>query len=371
VVLGARLPPPPGPARRQSRQELADRRILRITALLDGTPLAARGRVTGDTRMSTATSRQDLIRLLASVDLFEKYREDVLAGLVAASRTLGPRECVGELALIDAGPRSTSARAVEPTTLLEISQREFERYLRSDLDALTALMRTLSGRLRNMIDETQAAYESVNMLVHDMLNLVTILLGAAIVRDTLPEGDERRDMLESVEHAQQTLETMMRSALRRSRNISAPYHKEPVDIDALVQHCLKHDLGRHPDVKRVKTSFQVEPPLMPVECNSTDIRRVIANLVINAAQALPDGGTIEITVAQEKGETRIAVHDDGAGIPEALLARIFEPHFTTKPEGHGLGLSACKEIVERLHGGSLTCISSPGRGATFVCGLPG
>ena len=103
------------------------------------------------------------------------------------------------------------------------------------------------------------------------------------------------------------------------------------------------------------------------------IERVMSNLMLNAIQAMPNGGTITIT-ACEQGENNMfsfQVQDTGCGISEEHIAKIFDPFFTTKEigKGSGLGLSIVYGIVEQ-HGGKISVSSEEGRGATFVVSLP-
>lgn len=283
---------------------------------------------------------------------------------------LGPGEYLGELALIEFGKRSASARSLGPSTLLEISQEQFDRYVRSRPEAMLAVLRKVGRRLRGSLDSTQAAYEHLNMAVHDMLNLTTILEGAEIVKDLLPEDHDAQPFLDSILAAQEKLQTMMRTALRTFRGISVPYEKKPEAIDDLVRECVREDLAMHPDVRRARVQIDDPAAPKPVRCNSLDIRRVVGNLVINAAQSTPGDVAIRIGVTQGGGRTVISVADDGPGIPEQIRRRVFESHFTTKANGNGIGLSSCREIVELLHGGRLTFESEVGRGTTFFCELP-
>jgi CheY-like chemotaxis protein len=111
------------------------------------------------------------------------------------------------------------------------------------------------------------------------------------------------------------------------------------------------------------------------------IGQVIDNIVINAQQAMPEGGRIEITAENRRlaGEShgvlpagnyvRIAVKDYGIGMPKDILPKIFDPFFSTKAKGHGLGLSTCYSIVNR-HGGCIDVESDSGKGSTFTVYLP-
>jgi signal transduction histidine kinase len=129
-------------------------------------------------------------------------------------------------------------------------------------------------------------------------------------------------------------------------------------------------LAQHPDVRRARVEIRAASPPRPVPCNSLDIRRVIGNLIINAAQAVTGEARICVRITQDTGGTLIEVEDNGPGIPAHIRDRIFEPRFTTKATGNGIGLSSCRHIIEVLHGGRLTFESAEGLGTTFRCALP-
>ena len=104
--------------------------------------------------------------------------------------------------------------------------------------------------------------------------------------------------------------------------------------------------------------------------NAVDIREAIANLLLNAAEAVGNGGRVELTTRFENGAVAIGVRDDGPGMADEIRARVFEPFFTTKDTaGAGLGLSIVYRIAE-AHGGSVDVESLPGQGATFTLTLP-
>jgi len=122
--------------------------------------------------------------------------------------------------------------------------------------------------------------------------------------------------------------------------------------------------------------------LWQVEADQGQIGQVIQNIVINSREAMPEGGTVEISAGNvdlppgdnpllpEGGKfVRIAIRDSGTGITERHLSRIFEPYFTTKPKGSGLGLATSFSIV-RNHGGMIDVASEAGKGSTFSIYLP-
>ena len=111
--------------------------------------------------------------------------------------------------------------------------------------------------------------------------------------------------------------------------------------------------------------------LPAVECHPQQINQVFMNLLLNAGQATPAGGTITITTHTADDHAHVSIKDSGAGIPPANLARIFEPGFTTKAGriGMGLGLLICSQIIDH-HRGTISVDSAPGAGATFTVALP-
>jgi two-component system NtrC family sensor kinase len=108
-----------------------------------------------------------------------------------------------------------------------------------------------------------------------------------------------------------------------------------------------------------------------VECRPSQINQVFMNLLVNAAQAIPQKGKITLKSGTADDKVWISVSDTGSGIPPEILARIFDPFFTTKPvgKGTGLGLSVSYGIIEK-HGGRIEVASQPGEGTTFTVWLP-
>lgn len=106
-----------------------------------------------------------------------------------------------------------------------------------------------------------------------------------------------------------------------------------------------------------------------IKTDPTLIRRALTNLVNNAIQAMPDGGTLELTAVKTKEQATIKVSDTGKGIPDEIKPKLFTPLVTSKAKGQGLGLAVVKRLVEAL-GGSITFESQTGKGTTFMILLP-
>jgi signal transduction histidine kinase len=139
---------------------------------------------------------------------------------------------------------------------------------------------------------------------------------------------------------------------------------EPVSVAALITSVLEsipvidgvHAVTDIPDLQ-----MMADPQLM---------RRVFANLILNAAQAMPQGGTLTISASAPDGSVVIKVSDTGVGIPNEMKGKLFKPLMTSKAKGTGLGLAVVKRIVD-AHGGQITYESKVGKGTTFTITLPG
>jgi len=119
---------------------------------------------------------------------------------------------------------------------------------------------------------------------------------------------------------------------------------------------------------RLSVSAPVEGPVVSVDPDQ--IRQVLLNLARNAAEAVEEGrpGTVEIRVAESSDRVLLSVVDDGRGMSPEEMERLFEPFYTTRAGGTGLGLPLTRHIVES-HGGTIECFSAKGKGTTFVVSL--
>jgi len=140
------------------------------------------------------------------------------------------------------------------------------------------------------------------------------------------------------------------------------------DVNGIIEdlfNLLEEDLRR----KKIlfKTNLEYSLPQAPVD--KDQFRRALLNIVLNAVEAMPGGGTIEVATRSRESWIEIVVADTGAGIPADALEKIFTPFFTTKTGGTGLGLSIAQHIIAE-HRGAVLCESAPGRGACFTVRLP-
>ncbi|MCK4379192.1 MAG: response regulator, partial [Deltaproteobacteria bacterium] len=145
--------------------------------------------------------------------------------------------------------------------------------------------------------------------------------------------------------------------------------KETLSIGAVIAETAQFSLRG----SNVKLQTNIAPDLWPVEADKGQLSQVISNLVINAQQAMPDGGTITISVenvANPAGrQVQITVGDEGIGISSQYLDRIFDPYFSTKQQGSGLGLASTYSIITK-HNGTINAASILNEGTNFTICLP-
>lgn len=125
---------------------------------------------------------------------------------------------------------------------------------------------------------------------------------------------------------------------------------------------------KHPDVKR-SSVLVPEQAGINATINPTLFEEALLNLILNAAQAAGEGGTVEVRISQEKENAIVEVHDSGPGVPDEIKGRIFDPCFTTKPRSTGVGLLAVKTFIAS-HGGDIQVDKSPWGGALFRMRFP-
>lgn len=213
-------------------------------------------------------------------------------------------------------------------------------------------------------------------IAHDFNNYLTAVLGnISLARYHADHNADVGRYLRSAETATQRAQDLTQQLLTFARG-GAPIRRE-VSILKLLMENTEFALHGSPTLAQ----WEIDPDLWSGDIDHGQISQVVHNLVLNATQAMPQGGKLHISARNEwvsDGTAGplppgpyvvVAFRDSGPGIPPEVLPRIFDPYFTTKPMGTGLGLSTCYAIV-RNHRGHIAASSEPGRGATFVVYLP-
>ncbi len=214
--------------------------------------------------------------------------------------------------------------------------------------------------------------ESVGVLAggiaHDFNNLLTGLFGnIELAKMFLPTGHKSHQFLESAGRSMESATNLTNQLLTFAKG-SDPI-KETIFIGAVITDTARFSLRG----SSVKLQTDIAPDLWPVEADKGQLSQVISNLVINAQQAMPTGGTITLAAKNVEIATgkyvQINVQDEGTGIAPQYLDQIFDPYFSTKQTGSGLGLASTHSIISK-HNGTITVKSQLHRGTTFTIHLP-
>jgi signal transduction histidine kinase/sensor domain CHASE-containing protein/CheY-like chemotaxis protein len=254
--------------------------------------------------------------------------------------------------------------------------------IRNYRDHLEDLVRQRTESLLAAQQELQKVerMESIGLLAggiaHDFNNLLFTILGnIEIIEDRLEPGSPLRPQIARLRGEVLRARSLTSQLLTFSRG-GAPI-KKLTNISGVVAETAEFVCRG----SNVKCEFSADSEVMAVSADTDQISQVITNLVLNAIQAMPGGGTVDVNVrnalleAEERPPllpgpyVEVAVTDHGKGIPPAVLGWIFEPFFTTKPKGGGLGLATSFSIV-RKHGGHIFVSSVEGKGTTFSVYLP-
>jgi len=142
-------------------------------------------------------------------------------------------------------------------------------------------------------------------------------------------------------------------------------HKEQIALNDVIMDTVEMVTGSH---GTINVTVNAAAPVY-VEADKVLLRQAMSNLLVNAVEAMPEGGNIEITVKSNSGRAEIIVRDTGAGIPEGIIQKIFLPFYTTKQQGIGLGLALVQKIIVS-HGGNIEVESKIGEGSVFRIVLP-
>lgn len=218
---------------------------------------------------------------------------------------------------------------------------------------------------QNKIIKTERIYaigELAARLAHDLRNPLNVIRNSlAIIRHkykTNPEAESSFDRIDrSVFRMTHQIDNVMDFVHTKSLRL------EMVSIRRILISTLeKLDFTDKIDVKITQNDI-----VTMVDINAIEV--VFENLLVNAKQAIKEKGSINIEITRENNFVKISVEDTGQGIPDEVLPKIFDPLFTTKQEGTGLGLPSCKNIVEQ-HGGTIEVKTQIGKGTTFTVKLP-
>ncbi len=217
-------------------------------------------------------------------------------------------------------------------------------------------------------------------IAHDFNNILTVIAGnVSLAESCLPPQSEASEILDEAARASRQAESLTRQLITFSTG-GAPV-KRTDSIKETLHDAVRFGLAG----SKVKADVQTDPDLWYAEFDVGQMHQVITNLVVNAKEAMPDGGVVSVSATNEfvpagrnpslkEGHyIRISIRDGGVGIPAETLPKIFDPFFSTKDRGSqkgmGLGLTTCYSIVKK-HEGDVVVESEPQRGTTVRVFLP-
>lgn len=220
-------------------------------------------------------------------------------------------------------------------------------------------------------DRLAAVGEMSTGIAHEIKNPLACISGAiSVLADDYEESDPRREIVSKV------LEQINRLDKTASDLLAFGKPGKPeftfVDSNELLKKTLFF-VAQHPEARNVERVLELTRDLPPVWIDIKQIQQVFFNIIINAIQAMPDGGLLTLTTDRVKRDdndiVRVSIHDTGKGIAPEALSKIFVPFFTTKTQGTGLGLPICRQLVEH-NNGMIEVESLLNEGTTFSILLP-
>jgi signal transduction histidine kinase len=239
------------------------------------------------------------------------------------------------------------------------------------LDSAKQELEKLHFQQMERADRLASVGEMAAGIAHEIKNPLTGIAAAiTILKDDFPPADPRTEIVNEVLEQIKRLDKTVNDLLFFGK----PTQPEPAYTN--INHVLEKTLmfaSQHRGGKNIEKRLELQEDLPPVYVDPKQIQQVFLNLILNAVQAMPDGGLLTITSALVKEDgrdlVRIGINDTGPGIPSPILEKIFTPFFTTKAQGTGLGLAICHQLITR-HNGRISVTSKDGKGTLINVELP-
>jgi signal transduction histidine kinase len=245
----------------------------------------------------------------------------------------------------------------------------YHEYLEEVIEQKSGELQQVRSRLLEA-ERLSAIGRTTAMVGHDLRNPLQVIINTLyLARLKLQQIPPQLDK-EEVEEIYSKIESQvlyMDKIVTDLQDFSRPVTLKPIAVD--LNELLQNVLSSISVPEKVKVSLTSNKQKPVIRVDPSSINRVFSNLILNAVQAMNDGGDLTVTVNLDDENAVITVEDTGVGISEESKLRIFEPFFTTKAQGQGLGLSICKKFVE-ANGGSIEVQSEEGKGTIFKVTLP-
>ena len=241
------------------------------------------------------------------------------------------------------------------------------------LEEYASRMEELANQRANQLKDAErfaAIVQSAGMVGHDIRNPLQAITGNIFLAKnellTIPNCDEKTNLIESLDEIEKNV-AYINKIVQDLQDFARPVH--PVAREVNLQRLIDEVITKSNLPTNVNTYFKIQEGLESVSTDNDLLKRILINLVTNAVQAMPDGGTISVVACRFFDGVNITVQDTGKGIPEEIRSKIFAPLFTTKSKGQGFGLAVVKRMTEAL-GGNVTFESETGKGTAFIVHLP-
>ena len=268
-----------------------------------------------------------------------------------------------------------TADTLERTMYYAIERKNLEQQLTQYSEHLEELVEQKTAELKRA-ERLAAIGQMAAMVGHDLrsplqaiLNTIYLerkqvdLLEGYLAPRKAPSAQELRGGLDKLDEQVAYMSSMVTDLLDFARTPS------PKITHTSAEQLVNDALGRVVAPNNVEIQKKLDPSLPDIDVDPFLMQRALTNIIGNAFQAMPEGGTLSIVTRKNGQSTSIEVADTGMGIQPENISKLFEPLFSTKSRGVGLGLAIVKSIVD-AHGGTITVESDLGRGSTFCIALP-
>src|SRR2546425_2649966 len=286
----------------------------------------------------------------------------------------------GEMAVLDNQPRSATATAETDAKVYFILRDDLLKVLERSPSLAASLVKEFSQRMRDFNHQyTREVLQAERLtlvgrfarsIVHDLKNPLNIIgISAEMAAMDNATRDDRRAAKDRIRKQIDRLSDMINELLEFTRGSSATVVLAKSSYADFIRQLIE-EIRAEAAAKLVAVELENEPPDIALLINPKRLAHVFYNIVHNACDAMPEGGTIKLRFEQTDKEVVTEIEDTGRGIAPEIAPRLFEAFATYgKAQGTGLGLSICKKIVED-HLGNISSRSEPGRGAIFSFSLP-
>jgi PAS domain S-box-containing protein len=279
-------------------------------------------------------------------------------------------------------PRDQDERWVDLVSLIGsqlgqvIWRKRAEDELRAHSQHLEQLVQQRTRKLKEA-ERLATIGETALMVGHDLRNPLQAIVNSLYLANTMmgqqppfpreskesPQQLSMGDLLDEIEKQVQ----YMNGVVSGLTDFARPMRLRPIEIDA--RQLIDEALSTSSVPQDVEATVRVEEDVPRLLVDPQMMKRVLTNLILNAVQAMPKGGKLTTRVSKSGETILISVRDTGRGIPDEVLPKLFNPLFTTKAKGVGLGLAVCKRVVE-AHGGTISVKSWPNKGSEFTLTIP-